>query len=147
MSWTTPKDITDRWVGSDIPNDEDLVQALINDAEAVILAEYPRINERITDGALPLANIQLVVSRMVSRILRNPENLSYWQQQTGPFGQARNFGEGNADIWMSENEKKLLAPKRNGKAFETDQAPNAISPAQDFAWRDVTWPVWRRVGE
>jgi len=147
MSWTSPQDILDRWVGGGEPTDLDLIQSLINDAETLIVAEYPRIQERIDDNALPLGNVQLVVSRMVSRILRNPENLSYWQQQTGPFGQARNFGEGNSDIWMTENEKKLLAPKRNGKAFETDQAPNAISPAQDFAWRDVTWPVWRRVGE
>lgn len=146
MSWATPQDIIDRWVGGGEPTDLDQVQALINDAEAVILAEYPRIQERIDDEQLPLGTVQMVVARMVTRILRNPENLSYWQQQTGPFGQSRNFGE-EKDIWLSEREKQLLAPITRGKAFEVNQGFNAVSPPADFAWRDVTYPVWRRIGE
>lgn len=146
MSWATAQDIQDRWVGSGLPTDEDLLQQLINDAESVILAEYPRINERITAGTLPLSTVVMVVSRMVTRVLRNPENLTYWQQQTGPFGQGRNFGE-EKDIWLTDRERQLLAPNGRNKAFEVNQGYNAVSPAQDFAWRDVTHPVWVRVGE
>jgi len=109
MSWTTPQDIQDRWVGNDIPTDTDLVQALINDAEAVILSEFPKIQDRIDDNELSLNVVVMVVSRMVTRLLRNPENLTYWQQQTGPFGQARNYGTGNGDIWLTENELSLFA--------------------------------------
>lgn len=124
MAWATFADVTDRWVGSNQPTDEALVESLIGDAEAVVLSYYPKIQDRIDANTLPLAVVTMVVVRMVSRVLRNPENLSYWQQQTGPFGQARNFGS-NVDIWMTEDEKELLAPKRLGKAFEIDQAPNA----------------------
>lgn len=127
MSWATPQDIVDRWVGSGAPTDIDLVQALINDAETVILAEYPLIQNRIDSNKLALTTVVMVVSRMAMRVLRNPEGLTYWQQQTGPFGQARNFGTGNADLWMSADEIKLLAPKRKGKAFEVNQAPYATS--------------------
>jgi hypothetical protein len=67
----------------------------------------------------------MVVSRMVARVLRNPDNVSYWQQTTGPFGQARNFGESSIDIWLTPEERELLAPKRGGKAFEVDLAPYA----------------------
>jgi hypothetical protein len=148
MSWATPQDILDRWVGGDKPTDTDLIQALINDAEAVILAEFPAIQTRIDDDELPLATVVLVVSRMVSRLLRNPENLSYWQQTTGPFGQARNFGTGNSDIWLSDNELTLLAPKKRGKAFEVNQGYNAQSPAvvddfrlgleNEFEWLEIS---------
>lgn len=146
MSWTSPQDILDRWVGSGIPNDEDLLQQLINDAEAVVLAEYPRIQERIDEASLPLNTVIMVIARMVTRMLRNPENLTYWQQQTGPFGQGRNFGD-ERDIWLTDKEKQLLAPKSRGKAFEVNQGYAAVSPPADFAWRDVTHPVWVRVGE
>jgi hypothetical protein len=134
MSWATPQDIIDRWVGNDVPTDLDLVQALINDAEAVILAEYPKIQDRIDDDELPLATVVMVESRMVMRLLRNPEGLTYWQQTTGPFGQARNFGTGNSDIWLTENEISILAPKSRGKAFEVNQGVDAVGGSVDYIW-------------
>jgi hypothetical protein len=126
MTWATFQDVTDRWVGQNEPSDEDVVNALIMDAEAVILAEYPGIQGRIDAGTLPLALVTMVVCRMVSRVLRNPENLTYWQQQTGPFGQSRNFGTAS-DIWLTGEEEEMLAPKRKGKAFEVNLAPHATS--------------------
>lgn len=126
MSWTSFADVTDRWVGSGVPTDEALVDSLIADAEAVILSEYPKIQDRIDAETLPLAVVKMVVVRMVTRVLRNPEGLTYWQQTTGPFGQARNYGNSAQDIWLSSEEKELLAPKSRGKAFEVDLAPFAV---------------------
>lgn len=123
--WATPADVTARWVGSGAPTDDDLVQALLNDAEAVVLAKYPAIQDRIDDNRLPLAVVTMVVCRMVIRVLRNPENLSSWQQTTGPFSQSRSFGSNRQDIWLSDEETDLLAPNTTGKAFEVDLAPNA----------------------
>lgn len=138
MSWATPQDIIDRWVGNDVPTDNDLMEALITDAEAVILAEFPKIQDRIDDNELPLGTVVMVVSRMVTRLLRNPENLSYWQQQTGPFMQARNFGTQPTDIWLTENELSLLAPKRRGKAFEVNQGYDAVGGTVDTIWIEVS---------
>ncbi|HLP97659.1 MAG TPA: hypothetical protein VK149_04360 [Sideroxyarcus sp.] len=125
MTWATPADVEARWVGSSIPADSDVVEALISDAEAIVLSEYPGIQARIDDASLAQAVVVMVVCRMVMRVLRNPEALTYWQQNTGPFGQGKNYGSGNADIWMSSEEVELLAPKRRGKAFSVDLAPNA----------------------
>lgn len=137
MSWTTYQDVIDRWVGSGAPTDEDLVAAIILDAEAIILAEYPGIQGRIDANEISLDVIKLVTVRMVTRILRNPENLTYWQQTTGPFGQARNFGSANQDLWMSEQEKTLLSPKLRGKAFEVDQGWTA-NPGGDDVWVEIS---------
>lgn len=126
MTWATFENVTARWVGNGAPTDENLVGALIADAEAVILANFPAIQDRIDAGTLPEATVTMVVVRMVSRILRNPEGLSYWQQTTGPFGQARNYGSTSQDIWLTTEELDLLAPKKRGKAFEIDLAPNAL---------------------
>lgn len=136
--WTTHNDVLDRWVGGGVPTDHAQINHLINDAEAVILAEYPKIQDRIDAETLPLAVVVMVTSRMVTRVLRNPESLTYWQQNTGPFGQGKNYGSDNADIWLSSEEKELLAPKRKGKAFEIDLAPNArISAVARLRERDL----------
>lgn len=138
MSWATPQDVLDRWVGGGEPTDLDQIQALIDDAESVILAEYPKIQDRIDAATVPLSLVVMVVTRMVTRILRNPEGLTYWQQNTGPFGQGKNYGTGNSDIWLSSEEKELLAPKRKGKAFEIDLAPNAgITAVSRLRERDL----------
>lgn len=135
MAWATFADVTDRWVGTNPPTDEALVESLIDDAEAVILKEFPLIQDRIDAGTLPLRLVTMVVVRMVTRVLRNPENVTYWQQQTGPFGQARNFSPDNMDLWLTDDEEDMLAPKIMGKAFEVDLAPNA-------GFNTVLDPIW-----
>jgi hypothetical protein len=125
-TWTTAQDVLDRWVGGNAPDDEALIEALLSDAETLILAEYPRIQERIDADTLSVDTVTLVSCRMVTRVFRNPENLTYHQQTTGPFGQARNFGAGNTDMWLTADEKNLLAPHKRGKAFSFDLAPEAI---------------------
>ena len=141
MTWATFSDVTDRWVGSDTPTDTALVNALIADAETVILSVYPRIQERITAGTLSADTVNLVVVRMVSRVLRNPENLTYWQQNTGPFGQGRSFGT-DKDIWLSPDEKSLLAPVTRGKAFSLTTAPDMNSARYVTGLPGTDEPVW-----
>jgi hypothetical protein len=125
MSWTTPQNVLDRWIGPGVPDDTELIAQLIADAEIVILSKYPLIQERIDDDRLSIDAVIFVVVRMVTRQLRNPEGLTYWQQTTGPFGQARNYGNANLGIWLSEEEEEMLSPKVRGKAFEVDLAPDA----------------------
>lgn len=137
MAWATFDDVVSRWVGSGAPTDQDLVNALISDAEQVILSEYPAIQDRIDSGALPEARVTFVVTSMVSRVLRNPDGVTYWQQQTGPFGQARNFGADSVGIYLTDNEIKLLAPVTRGKAFEVDAGWNAGSRVDDVVWLEV----------
>lgn len=143
MSWATPQDVKDRWVGNDQPTDDALIQALIDDTEAVILSEFPRIQERIDDEELPIQIVILVISRVVTRLLRNPESLSYLQQVTGPFSQARNYVGASTDIWLSENELSLLSPSIKGKAYSIDIGPDKVSPSS-WPWVNpgVAEPIW-----
>lgn len=142
MTWAIPADVTDRWVGSDAPTDTDLMTALIADAETVILSVYPRIQERIDANTLSLETVKLVVVRMVTRVLRNPENVTYLQQTTGPFGQAKNYGSTSFDIWLSTEERTLLAPSSRGKAFSLNTAPNMNSARYVTGLPGTDEPVW-----
>lgn len=143
MAWATFTDITSRWVGADAPTDEALVTALIADAEQVILASYPAIQTRIDSDALPVERVILVVSQIVTRVLRNPDGLTTWQQNTGPFGQLRNFADGKSGIHINDAELRLLAPTRGGKSFEVDLGWNATdaysvdSDRDDLIWHDA----------
>jgi hypothetical protein len=128
MTWATFEDVTVRWVGPGAPTDEDLVNALISDAEQVILASYPGIQDRIDEESLPEARVTLVVTQMVSRVLRNPEGLTSWQQTTGPFSQARSYGAGSTGLYLTDDELRMLAPTTKGKAFEIDLGSRAVSP-------------------
>ena len=123
MTWTTPQDIRERWIGDDKPESDELLRALIADAEAVILSSYPAIQSRIDAATLSQAVVTMVTCRMVTRILRNPENASYISQTTGPFSQARNLGQ--TDLWLTSDEEELLAPKKSPGAFSVDLAPKA----------------------
>lgn len=134
MTWATFEDVTSRWVGPDVPTDEALVTALIGDAEQVILAKYPAIQDRITAGTLPAERLTFVVVQMVSRVLRNPEGLTYWQQTTGPFGQARNYGSEAGGIYLTDREIDLLAPATRGKAYEVDLGWTSAALIEDVVW-------------
>ena len=151
MSWATPQDVIDRWVGSGAPEANDpLTTALIADAEAVILSEFPLIQDRITANTLAESVVVMVVCRMVMRVLRNPEGLTYTQQQTGPFGQAKNYGSADrTDIWLSSEEEEMLAPKRRGKAYEVDLAPNAYPgiPIAPYVSENTFGDFYRLLGE
>jgi hypothetical protein len=124
MPWTSAQDVLDRWVGTDKPTDEDLIEVLISDAEAIILSHYPAIQDRITSGSLPINIVKLVVSRMVTRTLKNPENVTYIQQNVGSFSQAKNYG-GVPVGTLTTEDKELLNPNtQKGKAFSLNTAPN-----------------------
>jgi len=110
MNWTTPQDIRERWIGDDAPTNDELLRALISDAEAVILHDYPAIQARINAATLSQAVVTMVTCRMVTRVLRNPENASYISQTTGPFTQARNLGQ--TDLWLTSDEELIsIRPK------------------------------------
>jgi len=137
MTWATYADITSRWVGPNLPTDGNLVDALIGDAEQVILSYYPAIQTRIDDSLLPVERVIMVVSQMVTRVLRNPEGLTMWQQNTGPFGQMRNFSDSGSGVTILDDEVRLLAPSRGGKAFEVDLGTEASIYLDSVVWLDA----------
>lgn len=131
MNWATFADVVDRWVGPGAPTNQSQVEKLIEDAEQVILSEFPGIQERIDNESLPLERVTLVVVQIVTRFLRNPEGLSNVQQTTGPFSQSRSFAERSSGLTLTDSEIKLLAPTR-GKAFEIDLGWRANAPMSDI---------------
>lgn len=149
MSWTDPSDVTDRWAGSGQPHDTALIQRLIEDAEEIIRFEYPDIVDRVDDGEsgiapedpLPIERIRLVVSRMVSRHLRNPDGVRQITESTGPFSENRTFaGDLPGQLLLLDEERRMLgylpgAPKQ--KAFTVPFGGNdggRLGGVSDYGW-------------
>lgn len=149
MSWTRPVDITSRWAGEGKPNDDDLLQQLIDDAEEIIRYEYPDITGRVDDGEsgiapedpVPLERVRLVVARMVSRHLRNPDGVRQVTETTGPFSENRTFaGDLPGQLLLLDEERRMLgylpgAPKQRAFTVPT-------SPDQGFYLGGVVDHVW-----
>lgn len=128
--WATANDVLERWIGDDKPTDHELVQRWVDDAETLILSEFPDIQDRIDAGDLPVERVRFVVARMVTRAFRNPNGLRQVNEQAGPFGLSGTFaGSTPGDVMLTPEERALLrAPTkaRRPRAFTVDPTPPAV---------------------
>lgn len=107
--WATIDDVLGRWIGDDAPCDAASLEAWITDAETLILAEYPDIQDRIDDETLSLDRVRLVVARMVTRVFRNPTGTRQHQETTGPFSGSITYGgDDPGGLWLTAEERALL---------------------------------------
>jgi hypothetical protein len=143
-NWATVEDFTARWVGDNRPTDETLIQVLLDDAETVVVSEYPKIQDRIDDSLLPVELVRMVVCNMVSRVFRNPEQLVQVSNRVGPFSEAKTFVGRKDGLYMTEQEKQMLGPTGLGKAFEINLGSDATGEFSTYSniedsWIDASW--------
>ena len=127
MSWTTPQDVLDGWIGDDPPSDTGKVQIWIDRSERLIRNAIPGIQARIN---LPepdlLENIISVVSSMVERKFRNPEGTRQVSSTTGPFSEQRTYGGSEpGGLELLDSEVALLSGTVSSgqRAFTVDMIP------------------------
>lgn len=96
MSWTTPGDVTDAWIGDDVPDDAAKLQIWIDKAERELRRRVSDLQERIDAeaGEIPpstdlLDTAKDVVVAMITRIFRNPTGTRQKNSTvtTGPFSE------------------------------------------------------------
>jgi hypothetical protein len=136
LTWTTPADVTDRWLGSELDVTNDQIERLLEDAEDTVLREFPDLPERVDviPGGVPLVRVQKVVSRMVIRLLRNPEGLRQVQEGAGPYTENRTYGGAQpGELFLTDEDRAELGNTRDGRAFTIDQsAPDDELPSPAF---------------
>jgi hypothetical protein len=127
MSWTSPQDIADRWVGEPTTVDANIIQILIDDVEALILKEYPAIQGRIDNNTLPLRIVQQVVARVVIAYIKSENSPYASQTQTvGPYSRSVTLANNaRTSISLTNEDIADLAPTNTNKAFSIDLGPNA----------------------
>ena len=119
MAWATVQDVRDRWLDGDLPYTDGQLQTLIDDAEDVIAAEFRNLDQSIATGDVTVNRVVRVVSRMVNRVLRNPEGLRQRQETRGSFtGQVTYGGDNPGELFLSEDDRRDLGGRAGrGRAF------------------------------
>ena len=108
--WVTAQDVRSRLLTDDDFTDEQL-GVLVEDAEDVILRQLPEIPRWVDAGQVRVRTIQRVVSRMVQRVLRNPEGIRTISDTTGPYGGSTTFaGDNPGELYLSDDDRKELTP-------------------------------------
>lgn len=119
LLWTSPTDVSDRWLGGDCPADTAQLVLFLADAEDAILSEFPDLQDRLDEDELPLSRVKRVAARMVIRFLRNPDGTRSTQQTTGPFSESLTFAEAKPGaIALTDDDRAELARRSTtGRAF------------------------------
>lgn len=128
MSWATPADVIDSWVGKNAPTDEAKVQAWIDRAERLIRRRLPDLQARLDDELdmePPTTDLRDtvvdVVVAMVTEVFRNPEGMRSIQTATGPYSSSQTFGGDNpGKLVLSPADEAALSGSRPGESFAFD---------------------------
>jgi len=128
MSWVSPEDVTDSWVGSNAPTDNNRLQIWIDRAERLVRRRVPDLQARIDAEAdlIPASTDLLdtakdVVTAMVTEVFKNPDGRRSTQQTTGPFSESTTFGGDNpGKLVLLPDQEDLLATVGSGEAFTFD---------------------------
>lgn len=144
-SWTTPSDVTNAWIGEDVPTDTDKLQVWIDKAEREIKYRVPDVQARIdaeADEAPPrtdlLETAKDVTVAMVTRVFRNPEGVRQRNTTTttGPFsdtGSVTYGGNTPGALALTEDELAKLQGVQESGAYSIDLIPSTspffVAPA------------------
>lgn len=93
-TWATPQDIRDRWLANDPLPEDTAIQAWLNDAETLILAEFPHLADKLTDDpdGTWRRKVTYVEIALVSQALRNPDGVRQRSQTAGVFTDSVTYG-------------------------------------------------------
>lgn len=87
-------------------DEQNVAQALLDDAWAVLLATIPDLDSRIDSGALAPEVARFVVSAMALRVLRNPNGVRQWS--VDDYSETRDSALSAGSLYASPEEIALL---------------------------------------
>lgn len=131
MTWTTPGDVIDAWIGEGAPADNAQLTVWIGKAEREIRFRVPNIQARIDAEAIavPTSTDLLEAARdvtvsMVTRVFRNPEGIRQRNTTTGPFTESATYGgDVPGGLGLTADELAKLESVRQGGAFTVSMIP------------------------
>lgn len=141
--WTTPDDVQARWVGDELPADDDLLTELIADVEDLILAEFPDLHDRVAAGQITPRRITLTTVLIIHRHLRNPDGIRSTAETTGPFTASTTYGgDDPGALTLTDDDRRRLLGRRTGqKAFTITPGPGPEQHSSALAGAWVNGPV------
>lgn len=138
-TWAQPRDVRDRWLGTDqLPADE-VIQAWLGDAETIIFTEFPALEAKLTDdpdGAWA-KRVVFVEVQLATQALRNPDGVRQRSQTAGPLTDAVTYGSETiqASMALTPAHRALLSGS-SGRHVGIDMTATPAAPTTplDGAW-------------
>lgn len=148
MSWTTPTDVTDPWIGDDVPTDTEKVQIWIDKAEREMRRKVEDLQKRIDDEADAEPDVEKrellksavdVAVAMVTRVFRNPsgERSRSDSLGTGPLTETTSVtygGDMPGQLALTPAELESLQSVQRGGAFEINLIPSDYQGMRYSPW-------------
>lgn len=139
MSWTSPDDVIDAWIGEGAPTDTDQVQIWIDKAERELRYRVSDVQTRIDAEAAEtpartdlLETAKDVTVSMVTRVFRNPEGIRQTNVTTGPFSGMKTYGgDVPGGLGITDDELAKLQGASAG-AFSIDLIPSTSPFSPDY---------------
>lgn len=117
--FATVADLRGEW--ADLPSDREAeATRKLAKASRRIRELYPRTDARIESGLLDPDSVMDIVCDMVKRamdIAAGFENVDNINQQAGPFGATTTFKNTDGKIYLTADEKRVLAGRRDDVPF------------------------------
>lgn len=140
MSWVSPADVIDSWVGGNMPSDASKLQVWIDRAERLVRRRVPDLQTRIDLEAEldpPVTDLidtaKDVVIEMVTEVFKNPDGKRSIQSASGPLSESTTFGGDNpGKLFLSRQQEDLLSGTNPGEAFSVDMIAGHVLPANPF---------------
>lgn len=126
MTYAHVQDVLNRWIASSLPPSQETITAYLEDATDLIDSEFPTLAHRITTDTVLARRAKIVATRMVMRVLTNPDQLRTSMETTGPFsGSVTYAAETLNGLYLSDEDRALLSPEpaRLPQAFSIDTTP------------------------
>ena len=101
------------------------LQALLDDAWAVLLTVIPDLEARMSSGATSVGLVVSVTSAMVLRVLRNPNGVRSWS--VDDYSETRDNSLSAGSLYVSPEEVALLT----GRASSSRRGAFSITPYQE----------------
>ena len=110
MAYASPADVADRLGRPLTEAEQTQAPVLLEDAEILIRARIPDLDDRIADGLLSEAVVVMVEANAVMRVLRNPEG--YRQEQDGDYMYSVDPQVASGRLFIADDEWRLLGVSR-----------------------------------
>lgn len=140
MSWVSPADVIDSWVGGNMPADASKLQVWIDRAERLVRRRIPDLQTRIdleAELVPPVTDLidtaKDAVIEMVTEVFKNPDGKRSIQSASGPLSESTTFGGDNpGKLFLSRQQEDLLSGTNPGEAFSVDMIAGHVLPANPF---------------
>jgi hypothetical protein len=138
MTYAAYSDVVNRWTDSvDLPATQPQVETLLEDAEAILLREFPNLAADVASESISMSLVVMVEVAMVTRRLRNPAGVRSIQEGAGPYQQTiTHGGDDPGSLYLTDEERRLLSTNvYKNKAFSIDMTPSFWRPPySDEVW-------------